>query len=102
MLKHIIFYDFAGKGTPEEKAKAIQGIKEALEGLKAVIPEIIESTVFTELLAGSEADFVLYSSFENQAALEAYLQHPAHVRVAAEAVRPQIKNRRCVDFEVCG
>ncbi|MBO5797365.1 MAG: Dabb family protein, partial [Clostridia bacterium] len=47
----------------------------------------------------SNADVMLDSAFEDEAALAAYARHPAHVAVAEEAVKPFTKTRLCLDFE---
>ena len=99
MIKHIILWDHGDNFTPEEKAKHAGQIKKGLEGLKGVIPGLLELKVYSNMIDGSNADLVLDSTFENKEALEGYKVHPVHVKVATEIVRPVVKNRRCADFE---
>ena len=54
----------------------------------------------TESLASSNADVMLYSVLENEAALQGYAVHPDHVYVADTFVRPFTEIRMCLDFEV--
>lgn len=100
MVKHIIFWDHADGLSVEEKAQNAILIKSALEELNGVIPGLVQLNVFSDLFNTSNADIVLDSVFENHDALKAYTDHPAHVKVAVEVVRPRIKNRRCADFEI--
>ena len=98
MVKHIVFYDHVDGLTSEEKFENVMRIKSALEGLNGIIPGLEELKVFSNLLDSSNTDIVLYSIFENQEALKAYKDHPEHVKVAVNVVRPRVKNRRCADF----
>lgn len=97
MVKHIILWKLK-----EESNHTVvkQGIKENLEGLLGKIPGLLEIRVQNEGLASSNADVMLYSVFEDEAALAAYAVHPAHVLVADTFVRPYTATRLCLDFEV--
>lgn len=99
MVKHIILWQLKDELTEAEKAEIKKGIKEGLEGLKSQVPGLKEIQVQTEGLASSNADLMLYSVMENEAALKGYAVHPAHVAVANGRVRPYTKTRLCLDFE---
>ncbi|MCL2403942.1 MAG: Dabb family protein [Defluviitaleaceae bacterium] len=92
-------YDHIDGLTDDEKHENIAQIKAALEGLNGVIPGLNTLCVYSQLLDSSNADIVLYSIFENAAALKAYKDHPEHIKVAVNVVRPRVKNRRCADFD---
>lgn len=97
MVKHIILW----KLKEEHNTDAVKnGIKEGLEALLGVIPGLVEIAVQTEKLPSSNADVMLYSVFETEAALKNYATHPAHVAVADGKVRPFTQTRMCMDFEV--
>ena len=98
MVKHIILWTLKDTLSDEEKIAVKKGIKEGLEGLKGKIPGLLEIHVETEGLASSNADLMLDSSFEDEAALKAYAVHPEHVAVADEKVRPYTAVRSCLDF----
>lgn len=100
MVKHIILWQLKDEFSKEEKETIKIGIKEGLEGLKGVVPGLVEIHVQTESLASSNVDVMLDSTFENEEALKAYAVHPAHVEVADTKVRPYTKSRACIDFEV--
>lgn len=96
MVKHIILW----KLKPEHNTANIkENIKRELEALIGKIPGLIEIKVETVGLASSNADVMLYSVFENEAALKGYAVHPEHVKVADTFVRPFTEMRLCLDFE---
>lgn len=99
MVKHIIIWTL--KEMPEdEKAKAKEGIKSGLEGLKGLVPQIKDIKVVIDHLPSSTGDLMLDSTFESAEDLAGYSKHPAHVAVANEKVRPYTANRACLDFEI--
>lgn len=100
MVKHIILWTLKDTLSDEEKIAVKKGIKEGLEGLKGKIPGLLEIHVETEGLASSNADLMLDSSFEDEAALKGYAVHPEHVTVADGKVRPYTAVRSCLDFVV--
>ena len=101
MVKHMILWKLKDELAGEEKAKVLAGIKENLEALSGKIPGLLAISVQTDgLLASSNADLMLDSSFEDEAALKGYAVHPEHVAVADGKVRPYTKTRLCLDFEV--
>ena len=99
MVKHIILWTIKDEYSAEEKTNIINGIKNGLEGLAGKIPGLIDIRVQAEKLASSNADVMLDSSFESEAALKAYAVHPLHVEVADTKVRPYTATRSCIDFE---
>ena len=100
MVKHIILWQLKDELSAEEKGNVKKGIKEGLEGLVGKIPGLVEIKVQTEGLASSNAEVMLDSTFEDEAALKSYAVHPEHVDVADGKVRPYTKTRMCLDFEV--
>ncbi len=97
MVKHVILWKL--KADVADKAAVKAGIKQGLEGLKGVVPGLVDIKVNTEGLASSNADVMLDSSFVDEAALKGYAVHPAHVAVANGKVRPFTETRLCLDFE---
>ncbi len=97
MVKHIILW----KLKNEHNTEAVKsGIKNELETLIGKIPGLLEISVQCESLPSSNADVMLYSVFESEAALKNYATHPAHVYVADTFVRPFTETRLCLDFEI--
>ena len=97
MVKHIILWKLKDECNTDEIKN---GIKTALEGLLGVVPGLLEIKVQTECLASSNADVMLYSVLESEAALKGYAVHPAHVAAADNFVRPFTATRSCIDFVV--
>ena len=100
MVKHVIVWTLKFEYSDEEKTQIKKGIKEGLEGLKDKVPGIVEIKVYTDGLASSNADLILDSVFTDEAALEGYAVHPAHVEVATTRVRPYTAVRSCFDYTV--
>jgi len=98
MVKHVILWKL--KDDIADKASVKAGIKSGLEGLKGVVPSLVEIVVRTEGLASSNADVMLDSTFESEETLKGYAVHPAHVAVANGKVRPFIQTRLCLDYEI--
>ena len=99
MVKHIILWTLREELSAEEKATIKNEIKTGLEGLKDVIPGILDIKVNINGLPSSNADLMLDSSFESVEALKNYAVHPAHVNVADTKIRPYTAVRSCLDFE---
>ena len=100
MVRHVILWQLKDEYSEEEKKAIKAGVKEGLEGLKGVVPGLVDICVRTEGLSSSNADMMLDSVLESEEALKGYAVHPAHVAVAQGKVRPYTKNRVCLDFEV--
>lgn len=99
MVKHIILWTLRDDLSEEEKASVKAGIKQGLEGLAGKIPGLVSIRVQTDHLASSTTDLMLDSTFTDEAALQGYSSHPAHLEVANGKVRPYTKQRACLDFE---
>lgn len=100
MIKHIILWTLDEKFSDEEKTEIMANAKRELEGLLGKVPGLTEITLQTEKLSSSNADMMLNSTLENEAALKGYQVHPEHVRVANNFVRPFTSQRLCIDFEI--
>ena len=96
MVKHVIIWKLKDDIADKEKIKS--DIKEGLEGLKGVIPGLIDIKVEVDGLDSSNGDLMLDSTFEDEESLKGYSIHPEHVKVANEKVRPYTETRSCFDF----
>ncbi len=95
MVKHIILWKLKEEfNTTEVKEQ----MKKELEALVGVVPGLLEMKIQITALGSSNADVMLYSVLENEAALKGYAIHPAHVAVADTYVRPFTETRLCLDF----
>lgn len=100
MVKHIILWKLNDEYSEEEKSEIKFEIKKELEGLKGMIPGLIDIKVNIDGLASSNVDLMLDSAFEDEEALKVYANHPAHVAVADGKVRPHTVTRSCMDYVV--
>lgn len=98
MVKHIILWELKDEISNEEKVNIKAGIKEGLEALLGKVPGIVEIKVNINGLESSNADVMLDSTFEDEAALKAYATHQEHIKVADSKVRPYTKVRMCMDY----
>jgi len=77
MLKHIVMWKLK---NPADAAV----FKARLDSCRGLVPGMreFEAAIRTEGLEAN-CDVVLCSAFDDKAALQAYLEHPAHVEVSA-------------------
>jgi hypothetical protein len=84
MIKHIVMWNVRGD-TPAEKAQGIARLKQSFESLRGRVPGLLCLEIGVDSSRIDYAcDVVLYSEFVNQAALDAYAEHPEHLRVKRE------------------
>lgn len=100
MVKHVILWTLKNDITPEKTQQIKSDIKKSLEALAGKIPGLLSIKVNTQPLAGSNADLILDSCFENEEALRNYAVNPLHVAVANSKVRPYTATRTCMDYRV--
>lgn len=100
MIKHVILWQLKDELSSEDKKKVAQNIKESLEALVGKVPGLTEVTVNIYPLSSSNADVMLDSTVESEEALKNYQSHPDHVAAADTYVRPYVKSRVCMDYEV--
>ena len=97
-IRHIVMWKVSGT-SPEERSQQYTEIRDALEGLNGVIPEIRSLTVSQNIhKIGDNFDVVLDSVFDSIADVEAYAAHPAHVE-AGKVPKSYAVGRAQVDFE---
>ncbi len=99
MIKHIVMWrlkDEAAGATKEENALKL---KDSLESLTDKIPSLIAAEVGINFNPSPAAfDVVLYSEFEDQEGLNAYQNHPEHVKIV-DFVGEIRTDRAVVDYE---
>ncbi len=100
MVKHIILWQLKEELKGEEKEQVKNNMKAYLEALVGKVPGLISMQIVIDGLESSNADVMLDSTLEDEAALKGYAVHPEHVAVADTYVRPFTAVRTCMDYEV--
>ena len=97
MIMHLVTFTWG----PETSNDDVVAIIEGLTSLPEHIPELISYNFGPDLgLREGNADFAVAAVVEGQEALLAYLDHPEHVRILNEFIRPLIATRQAVQIEV--
>lgn len=97
MIRHIVMWRL---NENCDKAKTAALIKEKLEALKDKIDVIVDIHAGINVNQTiSSSDMVLVSTFKSIDDLNAYIIHPEHKAVGSEYVRPNVSERRSVDYE---
>lgn len=101
MIKHIVFFGIADEAEGKSKKENLLYIKNELEALIQLIPELkkIEVGINHPDAPAGNFDLALYTEFENMKDLDVYQVHPEHKRVAAYIGKVKT-SRACVDYEV--
>ncbi len=101
MIKHIVCFRLADEAEGKTKAENAQIIKEGLENLVNLIPQLrkIKVGINHPATLASNFDVVLYSEFDSIDDLNTYQEHPEHKKVGAYIVKVKT-DRVCVDYEV--
>ncbi len=98
MIKHIVMWRIAA-AEGRSKEENIQLLREKLEALPAIIPEIRGYEVGVNIADSAAAfDVVLVSDFRSVDDLQTYRVHPEHVRVA-EFIGKIREQNAVVDYE---
>ena len=92
MIKHIVIFK-AKENAP------LQEIKEKIENLKNVIPQIKHIEVGIDIkLDPTSSDFSVLTEVENIEDLKIYATHPKHLDVIS-FLKPYVIERKVVDYE---
>jgi hypothetical protein len=96
-IRHVVTFVFHDDVTDEQ----IQAVTEGLEGLPAAIPEIREYHVGPDLgINEGNHQYAVVADFATEADYLVYRDHPAHLTVIAERIRPVLKTRAAVQFGI--
>lgn len=99
MIRHVALFKWNDGTTPGQ----VQTVEAALSGLPAAIPEIAGYRFGRDLgLTDGGADFAVVADFASVEDWQAYLAHPAHLRVVEEAIAPIRESRVVVQYEIGG
>lgn len=94
---HLVTFTWRPGVTNDDVVAVIEG----LASLPEQIPELVSYTFGPDLgLRDGNADFAVAAVVESPEGLVAYLEHPEHVRILNDFIRPLIATRQAVQIEV--
>jgi hypothetical protein len=97
MLRHVVLFRWASGTTPDQ----VEAITTALRALPRAIPEIAAYVTGPDLgLEGRNHDYAVVADFADESAYLTYRDHPRHVAVITEHIRPVLADRVAVQYEV--
>lgn len=92
MIKHIVLFKLE---ESEHKNVRLQEIRDRLEALVQVIPELKEMQVGINVNPEEKWDFSLEAVVADLHALEVYANHPAHQEIVKTLIAPVKVDRAC-------
>ena len=96
-LRHVVTFVFVDDATDEQ----IAAVTEALETLPGLIPEIRDYRVGRDAgINEGNQQYAVVADFENVDDYLVYRDHPAHLAVIAERIRPILGSRAAVQFHI--
>ena len=95
MLEHVVLFKFKPSTSKEEIAK----IAEDMKALKGQVEGLVDLSIgdnFSTRNKGFDAGLVV--RFTDEKALNAYQEHPEHVRILTEQLKPNLDDVIAVDY----
>ena len=81
MIKHIVFWKVTPAGDANRHQAVFEEFSKKTAHLKSIIPEIIEARIGLNYVEGDVFNICIDSAFASQADLDAYINHPEHLKV---------------------
>jgi hypothetical protein len=98
MVGHIVMWKLKETAEGRSAAENAKIMKDMLERLPGLIPELRTLVVSTEVFASApETEVVLYTVFDSPEDLQTYQVHPEHKKCVA-FVSAVVAERRMVDY----
>lgn len=99
MIRHIVMFRWSEQ--PADDQLGAMGV--ALDSLPGQIPEILSYEHGPDLgLAETNFDYAITGTFEDEASLGVYREHPAHLQMIADHITGRVAERVAVQFVVDG
>lgn len=100
MIKHVVLFKLAAFAEGNSKHENALYLKDKLENLESLIPELSKIEVVLNILGVSDQNFdlMLIAEFENLQDLDVYINHPEHVKVGSFLSKVRT-DRAAIDFE---
>ena len=99
MVRHVALFHW----KPGTTAADVSRVEEGLRPLPAQIPRILSYRFGRDLgIQEGNADFAVVADFEDEDALRTYAEHPVHVAVVNERIRPLVRSREAIQYVIEG
>ncbi len=96
-VRHVVTFVFRDGTTPEQ----IDAVTAGLESLPGLIPEIRAYRVGADLgINAGNHQYAVVADFETVEDYLVYRDHPAHLAVITETIRPILESRAAVQFAI--
>ena len=97
MIRHVVVFTWNADADAERRATTL----EALRGLRREVGGMSSLVVADDAgLVDGNASSVLIADFPDAEAFYRYAQHPVHLAVVAEHVRPIVATRSVIQYRV--
>ncbi len=97
MIRHVVIF----RWKPGTAASAVDHLEDGLRGLPAAIPQLRRYVFGRDLgLVEGNGDFGVVADCDDEAGWRAYLDHPRHVEVVRERLRPLMEQRVAVQLRL--
>lgn len=100
MVYHIVMWRFKEEVEDSQKADLKKAMSEQLGALVGKVPGLLTVDFVENPITSSTHDIALVTTFEKAEDIAVYATHPDHVYVADNYVRPYVKDRACLDYEL--
>lgn len=97
MIKHIVLFKFKNSA---DKTEQMLSIKNELEKLTAVIPELREIHIGLNVNSAEKWDMSLEAIVDTMQDLDIYANHPVHQQIVKNRIAPIKEERACVDYQL--
>lgn len=99
-IKHIVMWNFKKEVAESEKDALKARMDETLTALVGKVPGLLDAKFVRKPIVSSTHEMALITSFDSLESLKGYKDHPEHVHVADNYVRPYTTERSCLDYEI--
>jgi hypothetical protein len=95
MVHHVVSFTF----TPDASPESIDTLQSRLEALPGLIPEVRAYRVVRDArLREGNADMAVLADFDDAEGFLTYANHPDHLAVIAECIRPIVASRSALQY----
>ncbi|TMD12615.1 MAG: Dabb family protein [Chloroflexi bacterium] len=97
MVRHVALFRWKDGTT----AADVSRVEEGLRPLPSQIPCIRAYRFGRDLgIQEGNADFAVVADFEDEDGLRTYAEHPIHVAVVSERIRPLVRSREAIQYVI--